>query len=374
MDIATLQQTDPIIIEDAASKRQRVREWLCTSSYDGLVISRRDQFAWVTSGGDNRVTNNSEVGFGHLVITANAQYVVAYFMDAARMAEEQLSGQGYQLVSLRWFDGDPRMRALELAGKRVAADTQLPGAIDVNDQLNILHYPLTNIEIERCRWLGKAVSETLERIAEQVHPGMTEIEIASRMHSDLIMQQIDADVVIVGSDERIYNYRHPLPTGKVLDKYLLIHPAARKWGLHANVSRLIYFGQLTEKIHKAYNFAASVEAKIFAEMRPGLHFAELLTLQKQWYAEGGSPLEWQNHFQGGPTGYPVVDTNRNQTDTVLQLNQAFDWFVTVTGAKCEELSLLTERGKEVASMTAIWPKLTVETGHGSVVVPDLWVR
>jgi hypothetical protein len=34
--------------------------------------------------------------------------------------------------------------------------------------------------------------------------------------------------------------------------------------------------------------------------------------------------EQQNHCQGGPTGYLVVDTNRSQAETFIKKHQAFD--------------------------------------------------
>jgi antitoxin VapB len=370
--ISTMQQDDPRVTSDAAIKQKRLRDWLQAAGWDGVIISRRDQFAWLTSGGDNRVLSNSEVGFGHLVLTRDRQYLVAHTMDAARILEEQVAGQGYELIVLHWFDGDPRLRAIELAGTRVGADTLFPGAEEVNQSLNYLHYPLTDLEIERSRWLGKAVSEILEKIALSAQPGQTEQEIAVRLHCELICLGIDPDVLIVGSDARIFKYRHPLPTHKPVQKYVLLHPAARRWGLHANVSRSLHFGEPPELLHKAYTAAATIEARILAELHPDLPFSTILFRQKEWYAEAGFPQEWQNHFQGGPTGYVVVDTGRNQTETHVQENQAFDWFVTITGAKVEELSLLTAKGVEILSQTSRWPRIGIQTQRGRIEVPGLW--
>ncbi len=364
---------DPRVIADAVEKRERVRAYLAQNHLDGVVISRRDQFAWVTSGGDNRVLNNSETGFGSLVITRDHQYLVAHSMDAARIFAEQIPGQGYELVSLYWHAGDPRLEAARLAGPRASSDTPTPGTLDACESLNLLHYPLTTLEIERCRSLGRQVDGILKQVAQTVRPGQTEREVAQRLHIACIGQGIETDVLIVGSDERISRYRHPLPTEKIIDRYVLLHPAARKWGLHANVSRSISFGQPAPEIERAYQVAATIEARIFAHLQAGFPFAEILRLQKQWYAELGCPDEWQYHFQGGPTGYLVVDTSRNQTNTCVQTNQAFDWFVTVTGAKVEELALLTKQGVELASSGSTWPRVQIDTGQGALSVPGLWI-
>jgi antitoxin VapB len=366
---------DPLVVKDALEKQERVRDWLSRIGADGVIISRRDQFAWLTSGGDNRVLNNSENGFGHLVITKGGkQYLVAQSMDAARLLEEQAPNQGYEMVSLHWFEEDARQKALKLAGRQVVADSILAGAKEINSSLAYLHFPLTNLEMTRSRWLGRAVAELLENVGLTVAPGQSEQEIAIRLNTEAVRSGIDLDVLIVGSDERIFKYRHPLPTSKTVRNYVLLHPAARKWGLHANVSRSLHFGEVPSDIQKAYQAVATIEARILGSVKEGLGFAELLTMQKDWYAELGYPLEWQNHYQGGPTGYLVVDTGRNQTETRMQKNQTFDWFVTVTGAKVEELSLLTDSGVELASRGSNWPGLVIPTSQGPIDVPGLWIR
>ncbi len=374
MDQVPFGMDDPRVIADAELKRQRVRAWLAREGLDGVVISRREHFAWLTSGGDSHVLKNSEIGVGHLVVTRDRQYLLAHSMDAARLAEEQVSGQDYELVILHWFDGDPRLAARKLAGERLAADTPLPGAVDASQALAYLHDPLTPLELDRCRWLGNAISEILENAAQEAKPGQTELEIARFLSGACVERGIDLDVLIVGSDERLRKYRHPLPTDKPVERYVLLHPAARRWGLHANVSRSLYFGDPPAEIQRVYRAAAAIEARVLAALHPGASFAEIFAHQKEWYAELGFPGEWQNHFQGGPTGYVVVDALRNQTDMRVQAGQAFDWFITITGAKVEEFSLLTAGGIELASRGSRWPLIAIPTRAGTVQVPDLWVR
>ncbi len=364
---------DDWVRRDAAEKLRRLRLWLAQAGLAGVLLSRRDNFAWATSGGDSRVLNNSEAGFGHLLVTPERHYLLAHSMDAARLFEEQVPGQGYELVSLRWHQGDPRRQAQALAGGPLAADLPLEGAQLTNQQVSWLHYPLTELEIQRSRWLGHKTGTLLEELALQVAPGMSEVSIARRMQAAFMMEGIDLDVAIVGSDERIFRYRHPLPTRKPVSSYLLLHPAARRWGLHANVSRSLHFGAPPPPVEGAYQAAAALEARLLSRLAPGLPFARILELQKEWYAQLGFPGEWELHFQGGPTGYGVVDAERCLTDSRVQLDQAFDWFITITGAKVEELTLLTGGGVEITSQAGGWPSVQVPTGQGPFAVPALWV-
>lgn len=46
-----------------------------------------------------------------------------------------------------------------------------------------------------------------------------------------------AIVNLIATDERIYNYRHPLPTDKKLDKYAMVVLCGRKQGAGLPVTR-----------------------------------------------------------------------------------------------------------------------------------------
>jgi len=367
-------QSDPRIVEAAALKREKVRAWLKASGLDGVIISRRDNFAWVTCGGDNRVINSSEVGVGHIVISQDKHYLVSYYMDSDRMMEDQVPGQSYEQVTMYWYEGDERLRAKELAGKKVGADTIVPGTKFVGEEVMDLQWPLNDIEVARIRWVGRQVGEVLEKLFREVEPGMTEREIANQLHIELINRGMDLDVTIVGSDERIHKHRHVLPTDKKLERYLLLGPVARRWGLYALVSRSVHFGEPPEEVQKAFLAAATIEGRVMSILRKGLKFSEILEKQKAWYEELSVHQGWKYHFQGGPTGYVLVDVHRNQTDKVVQVPQPFSWFTTVKGAKVEELTLLTEDGVEIASLGENWPTIEVDTEAGPFTVPGMLIR
>ena len=364
------------VIADAAQKRERVRVWLQDSGYDGVVMTTRKHFAWVTGGGDNHVLQNSEMGFCAIVITPTQQYLVAHSMDAERLWEEQASGQGYELVPLYWHEGDIRSKAVALAGARVASDTEFPGTDYVDGSLVDLHYPMSALELDRLRWLGQFLDGLFTRIGRSVTPGQTEREIAHQLQCAHLKAGIQTDVLIAGSDERPFKYRHPLPTEKRLEKYLMLHTAARRWGLHCNLTRFVHFGPPTERIRRVTDAAGEVAAKVILSLKPGVKFSDILSWQKEWYAEAGFPGEWHYHYQGGPTGYVVVDGERCLTSKVVQVNQPYEWFITVTGTKAGELVLLTESGPEVVSFQGSdWPgKIYQVKGMGDIALPDIMIR
>lgn len=370
-----MRESQDRVLKDAEEKRRRVREFLEDKQLDGVIITTREHFAWLTSGGDNHVVRNASLGFGAIVITPKDQYLVAHNMDADRLLEEQVKGQDFEQISMHWYEGDIRTKAKELAGKRVGSDTDFPGTANVYADLVDLHYPMTSFEVERIRWLATISDGLFCDIGHAVQPGEMERDIALKLHCAHLQAGLDVDVLIVGSDERCFKYRHPIPTEKPLEKYLMLHTVARRWGLHCNLTRFIHFGNPPERIRKAYDAAANVEARVFCSLNPGVKFADMLTWQKQWYAEQGFADEWRNHFQGGPTGYIIVDAGRCLTPKVVQSNQPFEWFITITGTKTGELALLTDEGLEISSFVhSSWPGMCVETTTGTIEVPDLLIR
>ncbi len=369
-----MEKPEAEVLQDAALKRQSVRKFLDEKNLDGVMITTREHFAWITSGGDSHVVYNSNLGFGTIVITREKAYLVAHSMDAERLLIEQMDGQDYELVVLRWYEGDIREKARLLAGDKVGSDTDFPGTINIYGDLVDLHYPMTDLEVKRVRELAKDTDALYSRFIETIKPGETETSIAARFHAAHLEAGMEADVIIVGSDERCFRYRHPIATSKKLDKYLMLHSAARRWGLHCNLTRYIHFGTPAENIRRIYDAAAAVEARVFQALKPGVHFADILKWQRQWYAEQGYPEEWKNHFQGGPTGYITVDGGRCLTDKVVQINQPYEWFITIAGTKMGELSLMTAAGLEISSfLHSKWPGMDVETAAGAITVPDLQI-
>ena len=361
---------------DLARKRQRVIEFLDREGLDALVVGRQDNFAWLTGGGDNRVVTTSEMGAALAVVTKTHKWLVAYPMDSGRILDEEIAGQGFEPIVIRWYEGSLGEKALELTrGMRTGADFALPEAHQYGSEITDLHYPLTDLELKRCRWLGGASNRILAAVAAELKPGMTERAVAARLLHEYALAGMTLDVLLVGFDHRIVQYRHSPPTDNTLESYALLHPAARRWGLHANVTRLVHFGAPPADIRQAIDAAISIAAGVFAMIEPGRRFAEILDEQKMLYREFGFPEEWHNHFQGGVTGYTLADpTCCLNPEARIVDGQAFDYFITITGAKFEELTLLAGGRTEMPSAGPGWPLRKVETQRGVVMAPDVWIR
>lgn len=343
---------------EVLKKEKRIRGYLEAKGYDAMIIGRQDNFAWLTDGGTSKVISSSETGFSLLVITQTAKYLISQVMDGKRVMDEELAGLDFEYIPLWWYECTIEEKAMKLLeGCKVVSDINIEGAACLTGEIYHLHYPLTDKEIQKLRWLGARTEECISKVVYDIVPGMEEYEIEARLLYELAKNNISTDVLLVGSDERISKYRHPNPSNKKVDKYIMLHPVARKWGLHANVTRLVYFGDcIPQEILRKYNAASQIEAAAISMCKPGVRFCDILRCQQRLYMELGFEEEWRNHFQGGITGYMVADATlcRNPENVVMD-NQAYDWFITITGTKVEELSVSTAGKQEVLSVNGYWP-------------------
>ena len=362
------------VAADVREKQDRLRAFMDERGLGALAIGRLDNFAWATAGADSHVVITSETSFGTLLLTRERQYFIAYNQDYQRVLDEELAGQGYEGVSTTWNGPSPEQEVLRLAdGLSLGADTPLPGAQNVNADLQRLHYPLTALDVERCRRIGAECDAMLHEIALEVRPGMTERQIAGIVQRTYTERGYLIDVLLVGADERIAAYRHTIPTQKRAERVVLIHPAAHRWGLHANVTRMLSFGGPPEPTRRAFEAASVIHASVVLNLKPGVPFARILEIEKELHAQVSGADEWTKHFQGGITGYILADPTvcLDPARTVAE-RQAFDYFCTVTGGKVEELVIVDGAPAEIAS-AGTWPLETVRTPYGEVRQPALLV-
>ena len=153
----------------------------------------------------------------------------------------------------------------------------------------------------------------------------------------------------------------------------MLHSAACKWGLHAPITRLFSFGEPDKEFLSSYKVVANIQARVIEKTKPGIHYSEMLTLIKSSYAENGFEQEWQEHYQGGPTGYVIVDANRLLSNKVIQRFTPFEWFSTLPGSKIAELTLLEEECAKIVSNQAPWPQLIVEFENHQINMPDIFI-
>ncbi len=61
----------------------------------------------------------------------------------------------------------------------------------------------------------------MDSVARAVRPGQAEYQIAGLLAHEAESRGVQAIVNIIAADERVFAFRHPLPTAKKLDRHAI---------------------------------------------------------------------------------------------------------------------------------------------------------
>ena len=358
-------------------KERRVREFLEKKGLDGMLLCRQDNFSWFTAGKANSVVMGADIGFTPILVTPTKKYIITNNIEAPRIMEEEVQNQGFELVTLAWyhFDNEFLNRVKNLAEGRVGSDAPFPGLELVGRDFSELRYTLTPEEIQRYRWLGRESTKAMEESCREIIVGQSEFQIGACLAKKLFDRGIIPSVLLVGTDERIFNYRHPVPTEKKLQKYAMIVVVAVKGGLNVALTRLVHFGPPPQEIVEKHKAVVNVDATLITSTVPGKSYSEIFDKGARAYAQAGYPDEWKKHFQGGPIGYGPREFNATfETHQEVLVNQAVAWNPTITGVKSEDTFIIGEKGREIITTTDNWPVVEVKVEGQVIQRPDILKR
>lgn len=341
-------------------KLNRVRMLLAERELDALLLNRVSSFAWATCGAASYINTAASDGVGALLIMHDDRYLITNTIEAPRFErEEKLAEQGWVLRAAPWYEANPAFAELT-AGLRLGADGPYPGAVDLSAEITRLRSRLGPEEGERIRALGRLCAEAMNSAIRSIRPGMTEYEIAGRLAEAAESRGVQAVVNLIATDERIFAYRHPLPTDKTLERYAMLVLCGRRHGLVCSITRLVHFGALPKDLYRKAEAVAQVDATMIAATRPGQTLGDVFAAAVAAYQATGYGDEWRLHHQGGPAGYEPRENlaTPGSADQILA-GQAYAWNPSITGTKSEDTILVGERGNEVITSIPGWPMLEV---------------
>jgi Xaa-Pro aminopeptidase len=349
--------------EELAEKERRVRQLLESKGLKALLLKRHANFSWMTCGGLNLVGIATDLGGTSLLITGDSKYLLANNIEAPRMiGEEAVEQQGFSLETFPWYADRESALVKELAGDGpVGCDVAYPGTVTTAEEIARLRYALTPAEQTRYRWLGETVSLALEQTLMQVRPGEKECEVVGRLCAELWKDRIDPVVFMAAADDRIARFRHPIPTERGVERFLMVSVNARKGGLIVCLTRFVHFGKVPPALQKQYEANVFVDCTFMAHTRPGTAAREVLQKGLDAYRDRGFPEDWKLHHQGGAIGYQPRDYRVTlNTPDIVQEGQAFCWNPSITGTKSEDTILAMARGPEMITRPLLYPLLSVE--------------
>ena len=354
---------------------------LAAENLGGVLINSQHNFAWLTGGKSNGIDLSKENGACFLFVRNDGKrFILANIIEMTRFLSEEVSNSDFEPVEFTWQDekssGDfvfERVKTLFDGSPQIGSDLPLSNQIrSIENLIARCRYNLTESEIERYRKLGKDAGEAVGNVIKKINPGETEIEIARKTRNELAKFNIYSVVTLVGADERIDKYRHPIPTENLWRKVLMIVVCGKRQGLIANLSRIVCEGKIPDELNSKTEAAASIFAKIMSETTVGKSGSEIYRIAADAYAEKGFADEINLHHQGGATGYKTRDwvIHPKSSETVFP-NQAFAWNPSITGTKAEETALVSGDNIEIITATEGFPQISVEIGGKQYFSPGI---
>lgn len=359
-------------MDETGQKLERLRALLRAMGLEAALLRSVASFAWATDGAASYINTATTAGEASLLVTLDAAYLLTNNIEAPRLqAEERLHEQGWQFKVTPWYRQADLIGLLS-RGLKMGADIAYPGAADLRSPLSRLRADLTPAEGQRFRELGRDCAAAMDEAARAVRPGMSELEIAALLAAASQKRGALPIVNLVASDERVFAFRHPLPSAKALERYAMLVLCGRRHGLVCSLTRLVHFGRLPGDLRHKAGAVAAIDAAFIQATRPGRRVRDVFQDGVAAYASHGYPDEWQRHHQGGAAGYePREYIATPETLDPVGAGQVFAWNPSIAGTKSEDTILAGETSNEILTAIDGWPTVTVESDGISLARPAI---
>jgi Xaa-Pro dipeptidase len=360
----------------AAAARLRIAAWL-ESGADGLVLTGPAAVAWACGGGFPPVDRTAAVDLVWAVFTRSGRWLVTTNVEAERIRiEYDPAAHGFDGVAeVPWYCADDfAVTAADLAGMppdRLASDGHHAFGQDASADLVALRLALSGAEADELAALGGDAAAALQSGLEQWLPGERDLDIQARCAAQLEAAGADAPVLIVGGDDRLEQYRHPLAIGAPVRRLAMAVVVARRAGLHVALTRFAAAAPASPEYAALRRKVLAIEDAVLAACTPDSRYGAALDSLAAGYASAGADGAWAGHYQGGPIGFAQreFEIAPGQTGSrwycqPIEAGHAVAWNPSLPGgAKAEDTYLVTASGQLSRVTTAPgWPEEISDRG------------
>jgi Xaa-Pro aminopeptidase len=369
---------DPQLVarrKDVETKHARIIAFLERYKYDGILLRRADNIAWFTAGGELSRCLSSEWGAVAIYVGRNCRVVMTDNVQNARVFEEELAGLGFQLKERPWHHDNVAFLTRLLQNKRVATDDGFGNHPCELLRLRNLRWPMTPLERQWLRELGRTLTLSVEATCRNFMPGETEADVAGHLAHRLIREGVIPVDLRVAGEHRLARFRQPNFKAVAIDRRATISAVGRRHGLCASVTRTVSFGRVDQNCRDQHCLAAMVDATCIFFSRPGRTLGEVFQRARRIYEKFNHPDEWLLDYQGFQIGYnPRELMFVPESDFVIPSDSAVCWSPSVGSARSEDTVVVDQRGFEVVTEAQIWPKLEVTVKGYAIPRPGILER
>jgi antitoxin VapB len=335
---------------------QPVRDLMAEKGLDAFVLRRNPNLAWAIAGRAHVPTTIDAACFD-LIITKDSAVAITNVVEAPRLSAEELPAE-VSVQTVPWSQGrDPLLPT----GAKVGSDQPGGDRLDLGVEIEIIRGSLIEADIARFKEICSNAAIALGNAMKEVTSSDREIDVAGLITKSLWKSNLEIAFLGIAGQERVTKFRHPLPTASLVGNRVSASICAKRKGLIASVTRIVTFGALEEEAINGYQSLFKVEAAMLDATVVGKPFSDPINAAIAAYPLNGFDKdEWQNHHQGGPSGFLPRDWPANQgTTRLIAQNQPIAWNPTGKGWKAEDTILATKSGVELLTNDPNWPAFEV---------------
>lgn len=338
------------------------------------MLTSPGSVAWATGGANPPVDRAAVTDVVWVVASAEAAspggavHVLTTEVEAPRLRSEgPFTDLGWPVTALPWWEPDAFVHAAEqLVGRpasEIASDGHLAFGVDASHDLVATRMALTAPDADAMRALARDAAAAVEQALTQWSPGESDRVIAGRIAENAEAVGACAPVLLVGGDDRLRRFRHPVATGNAVDDVVMAVLVANRGGLHVALTRYAARPSAAASLAAELDAARSIHARVLKTCVPGVTAGVVLDELDGAYAAQGYAQAWRQHYQGGPIGYAqrefeITPGQRSSEwwDHPLAAKTALAWNPSLPGgAKDEDTYLLDDDGLELLTQTSNWP-------------------
>jgi Xaa-Pro dipeptidase len=363
------------VIPNTAELRQlrvdhaRARIGSLRELHDGraLVLSSVGAVAWATGGLSAPIDRAAALDPVWVVLRDAGTTLVVNSVEELRIrSENDLDGLGFDVAVAPWYAPRGHVDAVERIVGAPLATCLTDGAdgVDVSFDLTSRRLALSDAEVAVLTALALAATGAVEGAVHTWRPRVsTDRDIAAEVVAELERVGADAVCLIVGGDDRVREFRHPLSVGVPVNHLLMVVVVARCQGLHVALTRTATTG-VDPEVEGLMTLCDEVQRGVDEVTRPGATWGDVYGALGDAYERIGSPTAWREHYQGGPIGYAQREfelapalTSSPWWDVKIERSTAVAFNPSLAGgAKIEDTYLVEQDGPRLVTDSGAWPR------------------
>ncbi len=267
----------PTFVPRAAAAAPRVRAVLAAAEprgVSGLVLTTPGSVAWATGGANPPIDRSASTDVVWVAVGPRGVSVITTEVEAPRLrAEGPFAELGWPVTAVPWYDADAFVRRAEqelgAPAAALAADGHPAFGADLSRELSVARMALTAPDVEAIRALGRDAAAVVEDALVRWKPGEADRAVAARIAAGAESLGALAPVVLVGGDDRLARFRHPVATGAAIDDVAMAVLVASRGGLHVALTRYAGRRSAASDLEPALDEVRDIHARVLKACAPG---------------------------------------------------------------------------------------------------------